>query len=318
MLNTDGYSYDALHYPAQTLPCANTAAVYAYDVSGSLNSSIRVSSCTPIIFKDFTFLLPPICNYDGPPPLAHKFTGKERDSETGLDYFGARYYGSNMGRFLTPDWAAKPTAVPYAEFGDPQSLNLYSYVRNNPLAKADVDGHCPDGCVIEAGIVLGAMALYHFTSSPQGQQMIRNGIAAGAQMVNAATLPIAQKIVSFFSKKDATAAQSNPAPGTQAPAQENVKAPPPLVGNNPREAGSRTNTDLPGGHEAATQTFGQQTTGQTVRTDPKTGHQVAEDGSRLRLNPDGTARVDLPNRGSKPNGETIHFNDPDPKPNQSK
>jgi len=74
---------------------------------------------------------------------AHKFTGKERDTESGLDMFGARYYGSSLGRFMTPDWAAKPTAVPYAYFGDPQSLNLYSYVGNNPLKRADPDGHCP-------------------------------------------------------------------------------------------------------------------------------------------------------------------------------
>ena len=43
---------------------------------------------------------------------------------------------------MLPDWAAVPTPVPYAEFSDPQSLNLYVYVRNNPLNKADVDGHC--------------------------------------------------------------------------------------------------------------------------------------------------------------------------------
>jgi RHS repeat-associated protein len=45
------------------------------------------------------------------------FTGKERDTESGLDMFGARYYGSGLGRFMTPDWAAKATAVPYAMFG---------------------------------------------------------------------------------------------------------------------------------------------------------------------------------------------------------
>jgi RHS repeat-associated protein len=37
----------------------------------------------------------------------YKFTGKERDAETGLDYFGARYYGNWYGRFLSADWAAK-------------------------------------------------------------------------------------------------------------------------------------------------------------------------------------------------------------------
>ena len=71
----------------------------------------------------------------------YKYTGKERDSETQLDYFGARYYSNGLGRFITPDWAAKPIAVPYAEFGNPQSLNLYRYP-SNPETFADVDGHC--------------------------------------------------------------------------------------------------------------------------------------------------------------------------------
>jgi RHS repeat-associated protein len=82
-------------------------------------------------------------------PSPNHFTGKQRDSETGLDYFGARYYGSNIARWMSPDWAAKPTSVPYAEFGDPQSLNLYGYVRDNPLNRFDPDGHYevnPSGC----------------------------------------------------------------------------------------------------------------------------------------------------------------------------
>ena len=74
----------------------------------------------------------------------YKVTGKERDTESGLDNFGARYDASSLGRFVTPDWAAKPTTVPYALFGDPQTLNLYAYVRNNPLSRADADGHCAD------------------------------------------------------------------------------------------------------------------------------------------------------------------------------
>jgi RHS repeat-associated protein len=71
----------------------------------------------------------------------YKFTGKERDGETGLDYFGARYYSNALGRFITPDWAEKAAAVPYAEFADPQSLNLYTYVRNIPTVRLDPDGH---------------------------------------------------------------------------------------------------------------------------------------------------------------------------------
>ena len=71
----------------------------------------------------------------------YKYTGKERDSESGLDNFGARYDSSALGRFMTPDWAAKPITVPYASFGDPQTLNLYAYVENSPVNKADADGH---------------------------------------------------------------------------------------------------------------------------------------------------------------------------------
>lgn len=62
-------------------------------------------------------------------------TGKERDAETGLDYFGARYFSGAMGRFTSPD-------VPLADQWekDPQSWNLYSYVRNNPLRFIDPTG----------------------------------------------------------------------------------------------------------------------------------------------------------------------------------
>jgi hypothetical protein len=42
---------------------------------------------------------------------------------------------------MTPDWAVRATAVPYAKFGDPQTLNLYSYVENAPVNRADADGH---------------------------------------------------------------------------------------------------------------------------------------------------------------------------------
>jgi RHS repeat-associated protein len=71
----------------------------------------------------------------------YKFTGKERDAESGLDYFGARYYASNVGRWMSPDWAEKPEAVPYSDLSNPQSLNLYAYVNNNPTRSFDPDGH---------------------------------------------------------------------------------------------------------------------------------------------------------------------------------
>lgn len=73
-----------------------------------------------------------------------QFTGKERDAETGLDYFGARYYGSALGRFTSSDWSAAPEPVPYTDLTNPQSLNLYEYVLNNPLRSVDADGHVDD------------------------------------------------------------------------------------------------------------------------------------------------------------------------------
>jgi RHS repeat-associated protein len=77
----------------------------------------------------------------------YKFTGKELDDETGLYNYGARYYSPALGRYMTPDWSTRPVPIPYADFSNPQTLNLYNYGRNNPTTNADVDGHCPgDDC----------------------------------------------------------------------------------------------------------------------------------------------------------------------------
>lgn len=76
--------------------------------------------------------------------IRQKFGSKERDFETGLDYFGARYYSSGMGRWTSPDWSETPEPIPHADLTTPQSLNLYTYVYNNPLFTADSDGHSPD------------------------------------------------------------------------------------------------------------------------------------------------------------------------------
>jgi len=81
--------------------------------------------------------------------MHYKFTGKERDTESGLDYFTARYYGSSMGRFTSPD------PLPWihwqhgneddqkkfeAYISNPQDLNMYAYVLNNPLNKTNPTG----------------------------------------------------------------------------------------------------------------------------------------------------------------------------------
>jgi RHS repeat-associated protein len=63
-------------------------------------------------------------------------TGKERDAESGNDYFGARYYASSMGRFSIPD----PSGMAFTSLSNPQSFNMYSYVQNSPLNAVDPDG----------------------------------------------------------------------------------------------------------------------------------------------------------------------------------
>jgi RHS repeat-associated protein len=103
--------------------------------SGSTAVPVFGHSDTSLPFGDAT-VSTPATDYD---PL--HFTGKERDAESGNDYFGARYYSSAMGRWLSPDWSAKYDPVPYAKLDNPQTLNLYQYVLNNPLSAADDDGH---------------------------------------------------------------------------------------------------------------------------------------------------------------------------------
>lgn len=67
---------------------------------------------------------------------ASRSTGKERDAESGLDYFGARYFGSSMGRFMSPD----PLMATPERLLDPQEWNMYAYARNNPLTITDPTG----------------------------------------------------------------------------------------------------------------------------------------------------------------------------------
>ncbi len=78
--------------------------------------------------------------------LAQQFTGKERDKESSLDYFGARYYSARLGRFVSPD---APFADQFASA--PQSWNLYGYVRNSPLVAIDPNGRETQICGLGTG-----------------------------------------------------------------------------------------------------------------------------------------------------------------------
>jgi len=109
------------------------------DPGNTLNANGVDETCTSFAFGDQLN-----CNTSLDASPRH-FTGKERDSESGLDYFGARYFGSNMGRFMSPD----PSVLDFADLGNPQSLNLYQYALNNPLKYVDPTGL--DQCIWDDG-----------------------------------------------------------------------------------------------------------------------------------------------------------------------
>lgn len=125
--------------------------------------------------------------------IRQQFTGKERDRETGLDYFGSRYYSSQQGRFTSPDEVPSnsqafallgkghPTrqALPYADLSNPQSLNKYSYALNNPLRYRDQDGHIPVETAID--VISFAHSFYELVRNPSWGNLgyvIWDGLAA--------------------------------------------------------------------------------------------------------------------------------------------
>ncbi len=125
------------------VPASGSALYYAADTLGS--SRVIVQSTGTLCYDaDFT-------PFGGEKTQTntcaqnYKFEGKERDTETGNDDFGARYYSWRFGRWLSSDWSAVPVPVPYANLTNPQTLNLYSMVADDPESFADLNGHLING-----------------------------------------------------------------------------------------------------------------------------------------------------------------------------
>ena len=124
------------------LPAGSTAQFYAEDFLGT---SRVVTTNAGAVCYDADFY-----PYGGERTYTnsctqnnYKFEGKERDTETGNDDFGARYYTNRFGRWLSADWSSTPIAVPYANLTNPQTLNLYAMVADDPESFADLNGHGP-------------------------------------------------------------------------------------------------------------------------------------------------------------------------------
>jgi RHS repeat-associated protein len=102
------------------------------------------------------------------------FTSKERDSESNLDYFGARYFSGAQGRFATPD-----DIYDDLDPSDPATRNRYVYVRNNPLRYVDPNGE--DAWDIVNGLVnaVGSNGLLGAGRVESGNADFKTGQAIG-------------------------------------------------------------------------------------------------------------------------------------------
>jgi RHS repeat-associated protein len=148
---TDEYVY----FGGQRFARRDSSGNIVYYVADHLGTSRVVTSSTGTVLDQSDFY-----PFGGERVIAsssgnvYKFEGKERDTETNNDDFSARYYSSRFGRWLSPDWSAIPAPVPYANLTNPQTLNLYAMVSDNPETFADLDGHCDPEMVCDPGDTL--------------------------------------------------------------------------------------------------------------------------------------------------------------------
>jgi RHS repeat-associated protein len=120
----------------------STGTIYYYeaDMLGSSRTIVQAGGTSPCFDADFRPFGSELDVTNSCTPV-YKFEGKERDTETGNDDFGARYYTFRLGRWLSADWSSVPAPVPYANLTNPQTLNLYAMVSDDPESFADLDGH---------------------------------------------------------------------------------------------------------------------------------------------------------------------------------
>jgi RHS repeat-associated protein len=137
---TDEYVYFGSERIAHLSQPSGTVYYYQADFLGTARALVQAGQTSPCFDADF-YPFGGERDYIDTCSQNYKFQGKERDPESGNDDFGARYYSSVQGRWLSPDWSAVPAPVPFANLTNPQTLNLYAMVRDNPESFTDLDGH---------------------------------------------------------------------------------------------------------------------------------------------------------------------------------
>lgn len=128
-----GYIYVHGHLAAEY--SSSTTYFVQQDLTGS--TRLVTGYPTPTIAEcDDYYPFGELISCGGASTTAFKFAGYLRDSETNLDDANARYFASSLGRFMSPD----PSGLSLQNPADPQTVNLYSYVRNSPLVLTDPNG----------------------------------------------------------------------------------------------------------------------------------------------------------------------------------
>ena len=188
-----------LHLGTYILNSAKTDTIFYYnhsdwlgterariDLSGSVCETI-----TSLPFGDGQTMSGPCVDIS---PM--HFTGKERDTESGLDNFGARYNASTMGRFMTPDplpWLDWQSGSDRAQrrfqayINNPQNFNMYAYVRNNPINLTD-----PTGMYICKGNNTQCAAIQ--AGLDKAKEALKNG------NLNKQQKAALQKVIGFYGK----------------------------------------------------------------------------------------------------------------------
>jgi len=126
----------------------------------------------------------------------YKYTGKELDQESGLYYYGARYYKPEVGRFMQPDMVI-------GGLDDPLSLNRYAYVKNNPIRYIDVTGNAGSDFA-------PTIMTKHYEMT--GAQHTKSGVPKGPALIAIGML--AAPFVAYGVGAAATCALTNPITAT--------------------------------------------------------------------------------------------------------
>jgi RHS repeat-associated protein len=132
---TNGIATKYYYFGAQRVAMQTSAGV-TYLHGDHLGSTSVASNGTTgaLVSRQTYYAFDGVRTTEGALPTDYTFTGQKNDAASALMFYNARYYDTNIGRFTQAD-----TIVP--NIYNPQSLNRYAYVVNNPVKYVDPTGH---------------------------------------------------------------------------------------------------------------------------------------------------------------------------------